>query len=718
MKNIYLLIIFVALFSACAPAVNTPTVVNPIAPNVAAVYANQTAAAAQQQADTFNAQASATSQNLTVTAYAPISQMTQVAAELQIQQMYGAATTTAAVATQVAGVTQTAVSWTPTPNLTATVAVQAFLVQKDIDDKAAERREFNNGFWAWATPILFVLFVALVIIAVLTVIRHFRRKPIARDENGKTQPILDSTTGEYLDLSASPNYSHITKSLFEQIVIQWLEKKYGFVPAQPHISIARMDHVKDREQDIELERIHRPRRLPDDRKGQLLLTQSSADLSTKFLLPSWDIINGWDGKNGLPYYTANGLETFSVDKVPHLSVTGETGSGKTRRFLRPLIACALAAGYRVVIIGKSKDYSVFKHHPNADLIGINNVLDSDQALRYANILSAVVQEMNRRDEVLTSKNRSIWSQAGYVGTIIVCDEIGNSLNIMDKANRAAANQTRAWAEGLVAEGRAVGLHMWFGSQRATGMLGIYSQTRKAIFRVAPDEEAQHRSMSGASSLDDGYYLAKFSASKLAGGFEPSDEQINSFLNSRQVPKVENSADEWIDAIATDVPNSLPVSKPVQRLTDNVVVKPATTQSRSEFVNGLSGWEARVLDLYEARLDKTAILETVFEPEEYQIGRVAIDDLIQRWQIVKGATPANSQPAPVAFEQAMQDPEAEIDAQIRSLHAQGKSNTYIVYKIWDKSSAEFSDRMARVKRVLATASASEARETPENEPVAA
>ena len=66
-------------------------------------------------------------------------------------------------------------------------------------------------------------------------------------------------------------------------------------------------------------------------------------------------------------------------------------------------------------------------------------------------------------------------------------------------------------------------------------------------------------------------------------------------------------------------------------------------------------------------------------------------------------------------------DAEIDAQIRRLHEQRVSNTNIVYEVWDKSSAEFSNRMARVKRVIAnldTASASEAPNMLTNKPLAA
>lgn len=65
--------------------------------------------------------------------------------------------------------------------------------------------------------------------------------------------------------------------------------------------------------------------------------------------------------------------------------------------------------------------------------------------------------------------------------------------------------------------------------------------------------------------------------------------------------------------------------------------------------------------------------------------------------------AESQPEP-----AKQDDKAEL---VKKLHAQGKSNTAIVYEVWDKAGAAFAERMKLVKHILATASTSTASGTP-------
>jgi hypothetical protein len=275
--------------------------------------------------------------------------------------------------------------------------------------------------------------------------------------------------------------------------------------------------------------------------GLLAAPGEEVQVERDFLLPSWELINGWDGKKGIPYYTANGLEMIDIDQYPHLSAIGMTGMGKSRRFFRPLIACALAAGHQVVIVGKGADYWPFEGHVNAQLLKVNQITQTDQAMRYAAILEAIVVEMNRRDDVLTASRKSTWAHAGHHRTFILLDELGNALRLMDKD---VANQCRIWVEGLVSEGRKAGFNIVLANQRATGMASILSQTGKAIFRVERDEERAHKSLMGASGLKDGYFLAKFGASKLAGAFEPTDEEIKSFLESRKVEKL--GGNDWID----------------------------------------------------------------------------------------------------------------------------------------------------------------------------
>jgi len=62
--------------------------------------------------------------------------------------------------------------------------------------------------------------------------------------------------------------------------------------------------------------------------------------------------------------------------------------------------------------------------------------------------------------------------------------------------------------------------------------------------------------------------------------------------------------------------------------------------------------------------------------------------------------------------AQEDDKSEL---VRQLHAQGKSNTSIVYEVWGKSGEAFAERMKLVKHILATASTSTASSTPVSPP---
>lgn len=733
MKKTFLLLIpILMLLIGCAPVVAAPTAgeAQPIAPNVAAVYAAQTKQAAQQAEDFFNAQSSATAQNLTAVAYAPIATMTQAAAELQVQRMYAEATTTSAVATQVAGVTQTAISWTPTPNLTATVAVQAFLVQKDIDDKAAQRREFNNGFWAWATPILFILFVAGVIIAGLTVIRHLRRKPVARDENGKTQPMIDNVTGDYIDLSANPNYAHITKSLFEQIVIQWLEKKYGFVPNMPRVTVERMDTVKEREQVIEIERIRRAR-VPKaliDSQGLRFVPQLTDEVEqelesehySELPLPSWVQLNQWDG-HLLPVGNDENSNLMLVDTSlrPHLLYAGRSRSGKTLTGERTAVACLLTQGWNVIVMGKRVDWMPFTDHPNFKLLAVDVRKD---AQKYIDILQILSAQMDIRDSILTSKGIGTWGQYGAPSTMVVLDDYSGALIRMPAAK---AKEVVSEVRSIALDGAKFGLSITIGLQDATAQ-NIDTTTRSQMARIvfSMDNATKSRIALGSNADEGpgaeylpprGHFLARVSDDaniRRGVGFWLQNNEVEAFLASR--PVQQNGEMEWVDGVIVGQPAltsqktiHLPASTPAQS---------AQPISKADFLNGLIEWEEQVLDLYEAGLDQVHIVEKIFAGDNLVIGAAAVADLIKRWQVVKGVAPAQ-----VVSEQAAQYTDAEIDARIRNLHAQRVSNTNIVYEIWDKSSAEFSNRMARVKRVVSTvvtASALETPEMPQNQPLAA
>jgi hypothetical protein len=230
----------------------------------------------------------------------------------------------------------------------------------------------------------------------------------------------------------------------------------------------------------------------------------------------------------------------NIERTPHIAVLGATRTGKSRRFNRPFIACALAAGDRVFILGKATDYQVFDGHPNAFLMRLSQMTEPAHAEPYVRTLKAIVEEMNRREEYLITARQSTWQRAGRATTWVILDEFGNALRQLPNG---LARQAENWVECLVAEGAKNGLNIVVANQRATGLAATLSQTGKAIFRVEADEEKSHRSLQNASALDTGYFYARFGDLQLAGAFEPSDEEIRSFLEKRPARALEN---DWID----------------------------------------------------------------------------------------------------------------------------------------------------------------------------
>lgn len=521
------------LLTACVPATvevvdGAPPTVNPF---VAVEQAQRTAEAAQNEADFYGRQ-------LTATAEAPIVAITQTAAAFAMEQQFAQATQQSQMATETAAWTATAMSWTATPNATTTAVFANSYAEStkiantiELNNLQVERARTTNTMRAMSAYVIGFLVCIMGLMFAIVWARKFAVNVNPVDERGNPLPMFDVVDGTAWDIDRAPN--------------GFVSTRRSYLKQLPTITAERQDEVTKRDQfvDLRTRAARLPKRLVDEQGMKFLPepTAEEAQVERDFLLPSWELVNGWDGKRGLPYYTAKGLELIDIDQYPHLSAIGMTGMGKSRRFFRPLIACALAAGHKVVIIGKSADYWPFETHPNAKLLKVSKITEPEQAMKYAAILQAIVAEMNRRDDVLTQSRKSTWAHAGNYRTFIFLDELGNALRLMDKEY---SNQSRIWVEGLVSEGRKAGFNIVLANQRATGMASILSQTGKAIFRVERDEEKAHKSLSGASELRDGYFLAKFGASKLAGAFEPTDEEITHFLASRPVERLDD--DDWID----------------------------------------------------------------------------------------------------------------------------------------------------------------------------
>lgn len=495
-------------------------------PNIAAINA-------ENQAQAYSAMATGSAQ-------APIIAITQTSAAITQSAALAQATSAAGQQTQVAAVTQTAIFYTPTPiptstpNATATVAAQAFAVKIKQDERAEKRAELTNNILA-VVPYLVGLF--FLVISGSFAFVYFKRLalvPVRVADNGRLIPVHDVIQGTWTDIESSANGQGSTSR--------------KAIALLPEVTAERQERAKEHSQMVDLQsRIARlpkslPRRIDPPPSAAM---QIPAPAGNEFLLPSWDMIKQWDGKGGIPYITAQGLKLIDVNAYPHLSVLGMTGMGKSRRYIRPLIACALAMGDKVIVIGKSADYFPFENHPNVVLVKVSKFTEPDQAHKYAKVLETLVAEMNRRDDILSSAHASTWLHAGHARTWIILDELGNALRMMGDG----ASHARIQVEGLVNEGRKAGFNVVLANQRATGMSSILSQTGKAIFRVERDEEKAHKSLTGASSLAEGYYFARFGRTELAGAFEPTDSQLTEFLASHPVKKLE--PENWIEGCVVE-----------------------------------------------------------------------------------------------------------------------------------------------------------------------
>lgn len=438
------------------------------------------------------------------------------------------------------------ISPTPTVDVTGTMAVEYMNAELRDLQREEKRKEATNTVMAWLPYLVFVLALGLALFVGYIAAKRLAMVPTPIHEGtGKPQPLLNVLDAVVIDPDRMVNGAGVVSG-------KW-------VKALPLITAARQDEVTARAQLVDMKS---RTKVTSAALNQLLKTQgldapkavgqlSAGDEAgvdgRLFPLPAWELVNGWQGeKNILPIgLTATGLGLVNVDQFPHMATIGKTGEGKSRRFFRPLIACALAAGHRVVVVGKTTDYVVFAGHPNMTIVKVAQMTQPEHAGRYVAILKALVEEMNRRDEYLSTVNRSTWAHAGRERTFIVLDELGNAMRLMPTG---MAEQARIWVEGLVSEGRKVGFNVAVANQRATGMAGILSQTGKAIFRVERDEEKAHRSLAGASALQEGYFYARFGGAHLTGSFEPSDDEIKRFLDSRPAMPLEL---DWVDGHIVD-----------------------------------------------------------------------------------------------------------------------------------------------------------------------
>jgi len=275
-------------------------------------------------------------------------------------------------------------------------------------------------------------------------------------------------------------------------------------------------------------------------QGNVMISKQGYPLLGDGTSPAWSMMEGWDGTGGIPYgVSVQGLERLNLSQVPHGGIFGQTGKGKSRYFLRPFIAGAIASGQRVVILGKQADFWPFAEHPNVKMIPIRHITKQEEAERYTRYLKRMVEEMNRRDDYLTTQHRSLWDREN---TLLVLDELGNTLDMLP---RDIAKEAYRWVAGLTKEGRKVGFNVWLASQRAVGFKSIVEQLGRAVFYLA-DSEASRAALGcpGAETLREGEFFAKFHGLKRCASFDATDDELAQFLRERTVKTHEPI--DWIE----------------------------------------------------------------------------------------------------------------------------------------------------------------------------
>lgn len=268
--------------------------------------------------------------------------------------------------------------------------------------------------------------------------------------------------------------------------------------------------------------------------------------------PHFKKLFAWDGRF-LPYGVNADDDLMLVDpsRRPHLMVTGDSGSGKTRSGIRTLVSGALVSGWNVVILGKRVDFLPFEEHPNCKVVAVDVRKD---AATYIAILRTLTAQMDIRDEVLASKGISTWDRYGAPQTMVVLDDYSGAMWRMSKADRLGVLNE---AKQIAMDGRKFGLNLVIGLQRASwtsidtdlrSQMGriVYRVSSAVDSRVALDEE-------GAERLPFLNFLSRLSddASVQRGvGFMLQDAEVEAFLKSR--PVRENEPLDWVDATAQPV----------------------------------------------------------------------------------------------------------------------------------------------------------------------
>lgn len=267
---------------------------------------------------------------------------------------------------------------------------------------------------------------------------------------------------------------------------------------------------------------------------------------------SWQWLAQYSG-DGLAIGAGHGNRIVAVDlaKTPHLFSAGMSGSGKTRRFLRPLVAQALAAGFYAVLMNESgSDFMPFYEHSNVAIV-------RGDASTYMNIFSMAIDEMSQREQVLRQHRVSEWRRLPAT----VMRERPLMLLAIDELLALAmlltpAEQKKFW--GLLAafasRARKVGMSSVAlatdPTYRALGQGGLNyrSQCGRLSFRMMQSSGSRAiLDESGAETLGDGAFMALLNQPGVVHGMaaNPTDDELRSYLHQQPATRLQQPV--WLPA---------------------------------------------------------------------------------------------------------------------------------------------------------------------------
>lgn len=245
----------------------------------------------------------------------------------------------------------------------------------------------------------------------------------------------------------------------------------------------------------------------------------------------------------------NQVVTIDLARTPHLFAAGMSGSGKTRRLLRPLIAQALAEGYFVVFMNESgADFSPFYDHPNVSII-------RGDVYAYMRVLQTAIKEMEEREAILRQTSISEWRRLPqeYIQErplmLLAIDELLALSTLLPPGEQRqfwgllAAYASRARKVGMGSVGLATDPTM-----RALGQGGLTyrSQCGRVAFRMIQAHMSRAvLDVGGAEALEEGQFMALLDRPGIIHGTapHPSDDELTTYLDSHTAETV--AVPHWV-----------------------------------------------------------------------------------------------------------------------------------------------------------------------------